>query len=149
MLRRYQNIIHDQVKQTQYEMFSGMNRQRYFPSTLAPKLEIVSDFPAVILNKPPSKIPLTSTVNRSMLIQEMYKYWVIPENRDSGSLTIMLRRPAELREILITYAPTVDPRSDPHTLDLRIGYYLDDMKLVYSVNNNNSHTLNFCHMLSH
>lgn len=110
-----------------------MNRQRYFPSTLVPKLEIVSDFPAVILNKPPSKIPLTSTVNRSMLIQEMYKYWVIPENRDSGTLTIMLRRPAELREILITYAPTVDPRSDPHTLDLRIGYYLDDMKLVYSV----------------
>lgn len=115
-------------------MFVGLHRERYFPSTLMPKLELVSDLPAAILNKMPSKIPLGSTANRSMLIQEMRKFWVIPENKNSGSITIMLRRPAELREILITYAPTTDPRSDPHTMDLSIGYYLNDMKLVYSVN---------------
>lgn len=115
-------------------MFCGLFREKYFPSTLAPKLELVSDLPAFILNKIPSKIPLPSTANRSMLIQETKKFWVIPDNKDSGSLTIMLRRPAELREILITYGPTVDPRSDPHTMDLSIGFYLNDMKLVYSVN---------------
>lgn len=133
MQRRYQNILHDQVRQTQYEMFVGLHRKKYFPSTLAPKLELVSDFPAVILNKMPSKIPLTSAANRSMLIQEMRKFWVVPDSKDSSSVIIMLRRPAELREILITYAPTADPRSDPHTMDLSIGYYLDNMKIVYNV----------------
>lgn len=114
-------------------MFCGLYREKYFPSTLVPKLDLMSDFPAVILNKVPSAIPITSTVNRSMLIQEAKKFWVIPDNKDSGSLIIMLSRPAELREILITYGPTVDPRSDPHTMDLSIGYYLNDMKLVYNV----------------
>lgn len=121
-------------------MFVGLHRERYFPSTLMPKLELVSDLPAAILNKMPSKIPLAPTANRSMIIQEMRKFWVIPENKNSGSIVIMLRRPAELREILITYGPTSDPRSDPHTMDLSIGYYLDDMKLVYSVNTTYFHS---------
>lgn len=137
------------MRQTQYEMFVGLHRERYFPSTLMPKLELVSDLPAAILNKMPSKIPLAPTANRSMIIQEMRKFWVIPENKNSGSIVIMLRRPAELREILITYGPTSDPRSDPHTMDLRIGYYLDDMKLVYSVNTTYFHStypINLTHL---
>ena len=124
--RRYHNVVHDQGRQAQYEMFLGTRRKTYFPSFNHPRLELVSDFPAHALPYGPSPYQDPST----LLLND--GAWVTSGYDNKIDITFMLRCPAEVKEIMLTMGPT-SKYGAPRTIDLWIGLYLNNLKIVYHV----------------
>lgn len=116
--RRYQNMVNDPFRQTQFEMFCGIKRTEYFPSLvrtgngncMVPPLEIVSDYPSCILSKSD----------------------VSSEKRRTTTITFAMRRPAVLQELLLSIAyPSEIRHTDTCHLTLCIGPYVDALRPVF------------------
>lgn len=123
-------MVHDQLRQSQYEMFCGLFKEKYFPSLSKPSLELLSDYPAsVIETGAKNTIPKEIFQGRNIC-------WTAPVDAGTGRSTaeaiIMLRAPAEVREIAITFGPNADTTADPCTLELSVGAYLNALHPVYN-----------------
>lgn len=116
--RRYQNMVNDPFRQTQFEMFCGIKRTEYFPSLVRagngnnkiPPLEIVSDYPSCVLSQTESSDEKTKTT----------------------SITLAIRKPAVLQELLLSITSSAEIRhTDTCRLTFYIGPYADALKPVF------------------
>lgn len=133
--RRYHNVIHDQGRQAQYEMFLGVRRKMYFPSFDRPRLEIVSDFPAHAIPYSAASQQQQQQDQLAPLLEN--KTCWISDSENKIDITFMLNRPTEVKEIMLTLGVSKN-YGLPHTIDLWIGKYLNNMKIVYHVTNNHT-----------
>lgn len=131
--RRYHNVMHDQGRQAQYEMFLGLRRKMYFPSFDRPRLEIVSDFPAHAI--PYGVVPQQD--QSAVLLSD--KAYCVSDSENKIDITFMLSSPTEIKEIMLTLGASKN-YGLPHTIDLWIGMYLNNLKIVYHVKINNVYT---------
>ena len=128
-------MIHDQLRQAQYEMFCGLFTEKYFPSLTSPQLELLSDYPSTTIpTGTKHAIPLD-------VFQQRNINWTVPAGpagasggmgRSTAEAVVMLRAPAEVREIAITFGANGDTGNDPCTLELSVGAYLNALHPVYS-----------------
>ena len=120
--RRYQNMVNDPFRQTQFEMFCGVDRAKYFPSlgratgsATVPPLEIVSDYPSCVLSRTEAATAATGKANVT-------------------TITLALRKPAVLRELLLTVsansAGEIRP-TDTCRMTLYVGPYVDALRPVF------------------
>lgn len=111
-------------------MFCGLFKEKYFPSLSKPALELLSDYPSCII----------PTGAKYAIPQEIFHggnvSWTAPVDTGTGKVAaeaiIMLRAPAEVREIAITFGPNADTAADPCTLELSVGSYLNALRPVYN-----------------
>ena len=124
-------MVHDQLRQSQYEMFCGLSKEKYFPSLARPVLELISDFPSFVISSANPEITVPQEI-----IQGHNVCWTAPVDPTTGKstaeATIMLRAPAEVREIAVTFGPNADPAMDPCTLEVSVGAYLNALHPVYN-----------------
>ena len=116
--RRYQNMMNDPFRQTQFEMFCGVKSTEYFPSLVragngsskVPPLEIVSDYPSCVVSQKE----------------------VLGEKAKTSEITLALRKPAVLQEFLLTLATTGEiQHTDTCRLTLYVGPYADALRPVF------------------
>lgn len=116
--RRYQNMMNDPFRQTQFEMFCGVNRTEYFPSLVragngnskVPPLEIISDYPSCAVSQKEASGEKTKTVE----------------------ITLVMRKPAVLQELLLTISTSGEiQHTDICRLTLYVGPYADALRPVF------------------
>jgi hypothetical protein len=71
-------------------------------------------------------------IDSSALLQDLREGWVLPSDVDKADIVIMLRCPGEIREVTITATGNpLDLTSEPRYMDMRLGPYLDKLRIVY------------------
>lgn len=115
-------------------MFCGLFTEKYFPSLTSPQLELLSDYPSTII---PTGTQHTIPLD---VFQQRNINWTVPEasntnggmGRSTAEAIVMLRVPAEVHEIAITFGANGDIGNDPCTLELSVGAYLNALYPVYN-----------------
>ncbi|PRP77728.1 SAC9 protein-like protein [Planoprotostelium fungivorum] len=129
--RRYQNLYLDQSRQTQYEMMLGLNIDRYFPSLYSDRfdpVECVSRFPSWSIKPLPSVV---SNLSAETILRHYKDFsWVCPSGYDTVELYIYLIEPCYLTEMSLMISHGASDDSDPATIDVFTGSYLDRLNVV-------------------
>lgn len=135
--RRYQNLLHDALRQATYELFCGTptTQAAYFPAlaaahTLGP-LELATDWPAACLTPLASTAAPEGGACADVLLAERGAQWLVPEEDGAATLLLALRGPCVARELVLTLASPVPALCSPHTVSVRAGPYRDRLRPVY------------------
>ncbi|XP_065860799.1 probable phosphoinositide phosphatase SAC9 [Euphorbia lathyris] len=125
--RRYKNAVVDSSRQKQLEMFLGLRLFKHLPSIPVQPLNVPSRpygfFLKPVANMFPSGSSLLSFKRKDLI-------WVCPQATDVVELFIYLGEPCHICQLLLTVSHGADDSTYPSTVDVRIGRYLDGLKLV-------------------
>ena len=128
--RRYQNVMNDKLRQAQYEMLLGLNREQYFPSTMAlGSRRCLSQPDYTWIARKLS--PLFACDPRLLLRECEWLCWMNEVGKDFCEVVLFLSEPALVTEVAITVLHGACSDTYPKFFDLSVGHYLDTCQPVW------------------
>lgn len=128
--RRYQNVMNDKLRQAQYEMLLGLNREQYFPSTMALGSRRCLSQPSTtwIARK---LSPLAPCDSQLLLRECEWLCWANELGQDFCEIVLFLPEPALVTDVAITVLRGACADAYPKFFDLSLGHYLDTCQPVW------------------
>ncbi|XP_075075861.1 putative phosphoinositide phosphatase SAC9 isoform X2 [Nicotiana tabacum] len=127
--RRYKNAVVDSSRQKQLEIFLGLRLFKHFPSIPIQPLHVASRPTGCFLKPIVNMFPISDGASL-LSFKRKAMTWVSPQATDVVELFIYLGEPCHVCQLLLTVAHGSDDSTFPSTVDVRIGCYLDGLKLV-------------------
>ncbi|XP_075098514.1 putative phosphoinositide phosphatase SAC9 isoform X4 [Nicotiana tabacum] len=128
--RRYKNAVVDSSRQKQLEIFLGLRLFKHFPSIPIQPLHVASRPTGCFLKPIVNMFPISDGGASLLSFKRKAMTWVSPQATDVVELFIYLGEPCHVCQLLLTVAHGSDDSTFPSTVDVRIGRYLDGLKLV-------------------
>lgn len=128
--RRYKNAVVDSSRQKQLEIFLGLKLFKHLPSVVLQPLHVPSRPFGCFLKPVASMIPRSDGGAGLLSFKTKDLIWVCPQGADVVELFIYLSEPCHVSQLLLTVSHGADDSTFPSTVDVRIGRYLDGLKLV-------------------
>ncbi|XP_024545394.1 probable phosphoinositide phosphatase SAC9 isoform X1 [Selaginella moellendorffii] len=128
--RRYLNVLVDNTRQKQLEMFLGMHRYQHFPSIPERPIQILSRSYAFLLKPVPSAFPSLYIPDSLINVKHKDLIWVCPSAAEFVQFYIFLSEPCHVCQLLLTVGHGMEDMSSPTSFDVRTGRQIDEMKLV-------------------
>lgn len=134
--RRYQNMFNDQVRQTQYEMFLGINWEKYFPSHIKHlqqgETHYISHKPSYIVRRLPSLFQDLQLSYEDVLLSKTSNHiWICPENESSITVDISLPFYCRVTEIALAIRHGDSWETSPSFMDVLVGENFDNAILAF------------------
>ncbi|XP_070006275.1 probable phosphoinositide phosphatase SAC9 isoform X2 [Nicotiana sylvestris] len=130
--RRYKNAVVDSSRQKQLEIFLGLRLFKHFPSIPIQPLHVASRPTGCFLKPIVNMFPISDGASL-LSFKRKAMTWVSPQATDVVELFIYLGEPCHVCQLLLTVAHGSDDSTFPSTVDVRIGCYLDGLKLVLEI----------------
>jgi len=134
--RRYHNMFNDQARQSQYDMFLGVNWDKYFPSHVKHlrygEIRYVSHGPSFIFKHVPSQFEgMQITEEQNLLHKTTNHIWVCPRDQSVVSVDINLPYYCRVTELAITIRHGDNWETSPAKMDVYVGEHYDDSILAF------------------
>eukprot|EP00899_Mesostigma_viride_P024869 jgi/Mesvir1/5567/Mv15589-RA.1 len=129
--RRYLNIVVDDSRQQQLEMFLGMRFRKHFPSVAALPQMVLSRPPSAVLFDMPCRFPAALPAPTLLApATTTPPVWVSPEGAPSLDIWIFLLEPSRPRQLALTLGRGISDMTTPYACSLYMGRTIDTVELV-------------------
>lgn len=133
--RRFENVLFDETRQKQIEIFLGINWNQHFKEyskhEFAESLKLVSGENSYLVQEVPSFFSFNDKPENMLLTKNQEKIWFCKKENDFLEIDIFLPYYCQLYELSFVVRNGITKESSPYKMNVFVGTHLDDSIIAF------------------